>query len=83
MGVGLGGYVAAIVGTLVVTAGQSRQDIGIGYGVLAILLSVVLLVTGLVLLGFRSARALGVGLLIAMAIGVLVGGGICVGFLAI
>jgi hypothetical protein len=75
--VGVALYVALVAASF--ATGGSEQ----GYWVLAlffgmIVLSIVLLIVGGVLVAFRQTRSFAIGLLIAIAIGVFISGGVCV-----
>lgn len=84
IGGGVGTLLYAITfGLSVALAGGVNSD-GywvIGYFVFAVGLSVVLFTAGIVLVAIQRTRAFGAGLLISIAIGAIVGGGVCVAVL--
>jgi hypothetical protein len=72
-------YVAA---ALVAPNIESKEYAFAAYAVLATGVTVVLLLAGIIMLFPRRTQVFATGLLIGVAIGVLGGGGICVGLLA-
>jgi hypothetical protein len=84
IGVGLLGYVVALL-LAVFQIGTTGDDAGLTplyYAIFAALWSAILIVAGVVLVVIDRTRAFGVGVLIAVAIGVFGGGGICIGIAA-
>jgi hypothetical protein len=84
IGAGLLGYLVALL-LAVIQVASTGDDAGytaLYYAIFAAVLSVVLIVAGVVLVVIERTRAFGAGVLIAVAIGVFCGGGICIGIAA-
>jgi hypothetical protein len=79
----IGGIVGVALYGVLVAASFATGGSQEGYWVLAlffgmIVLTIVLLIVGGVLVAFQQTRSFAIGLLIAIAIGVFVSGGVCV-----
>jgi hypothetical protein len=84
IGAGLAGYVLALLLAVlqVGTTGEEAGYILLVYAIFAAFATVFLVIAGLILLVPDRTRAIGIGVLIAVAIGVFCGGGICFGIAA-
>ena len=82
VGIGVGLLLYLVAYGLSFTSGRDDQGYwAIGFVLLGFLASVVLFIAGLVLTILQRTRGFGAGLLISIAIGVLVGGGVCIALL--
>jgi len=82
VGIGFGLLLYLVAYGLSFTSGRDDQGYwAIGFVLLGFVASVVLFIAGLVLTILQRTRGFGAGLLISIAIGVLVGGGVCVALL--
>ncbi len=82
IGVGLLLYLVAYGLSFSFTGGRDDQGYwAIGFVLLGFVASVVLFIPGLVLTILQRTRGFGAGLLISIAIGLLVGGGVCIALL--
>jgi len=82
VGIGVGLLLYAVAYGLTLTGGRDDQGYwAIGFLVFGALASVILFIAGLVLTILQRTRGFGAGLLISIAIGVLVGGGVCIALL--
>ena len=70
--------VALLAGVLISTGGAKWADAWVGMFVVLLGLSPIALIVGIVLTVVRRTRLFGAGLLISVALGITIGGGVCV-----